>query len=317
MQLELLGVGIAIEGGAATQLAEALRPLAAPRAPPRGPELLLVAELTPAPGPVPDPAVFVHFPLRAARRGGALLVGDGSCLFVIAPGGRRIDAHLRPDALADGGRALAALHLPVVLAFALRHHGVFHLHAAGLADGERAILVAGQSGVGKTTLALAILDAGFAWLCDDAAFVTERDAIPRVEGVPRPFHLHPETLGAFAHAAAVAGPADASGRRDLDPERVWPGRMRRGPHRPGILLFPEVTHRPATTVERLTAADSLGRLVEASALLVVDGAARSSEHLALLGRLASEAPALRVGLGEDLLRAPAKVALRILAAAGG
>jgi hypothetical protein len=315
MRFELLGVEIVVEGGAGAELARALGPLSPGRGSARAPQLRLAAEHVPSPRPVPDPAVFFHPPLRAGRRDGAFLVGDGSSLFAIAAGGGRVDAELGPGALADGGRSLAALHLPVVLAFALRHHGLFHLHAAALAAGERAVLVAGQSGVGKTTLALALLEAGLAWLCDDAAFLTEREGAPWLEGVPRPFHLRPRTVDAFPRAAAGAGAADASGRRELDAEAAWPGRMTRGPLRPGILLFPEVTGAAATAIERLSAADALGRLVEASALLVVDGAARSPEHLALLGRLASAAPALRVALGEDLLRAPAETARRILAAA--
>lgn len=315
MRFELLGVEIAVEGGAGAELARALGPLAPARHPAGAPHLLLAAEHTSSPRSVPDPAVFFHHPLRAARRGGTLLVGDGTSLFAIAPGGGRVDAELGPGALADGGRALAALHVPVVLAFALRHHAVFHLHAAALADGERAVLVAGQSGVGKTTLALALLEAGLAWLCDDAAFLAEREGAPWLEGVPRPFHLRPTTAGAFPRAAGGAGAADASGWRELDAEAAWPGRLRRGPLRPGILLFPEVTGAAATAIERLPAVDALGRLVEASALLVVDGAARSPEHLALLGRVASDAPALHVAMGEDLLRAPADVARRVLAAA--
>lgn len=316
MRLELLGVEIAIEGAAAEHLARALPPLRSPGDPQRPPALVVSAEVAPGPLPAPAPAAFVHHPLAAARRGGELVIGDGASLFAIAPDGRRVEARLGPGSLAGGGRDLAALHLPVVLAFALRHHGVFHLHAAGLASGERAVLAVGQSGVGKTTLALALLEAGLAWLCDDAAFLAGRDGVTWVEGVPRPFHARPETLRAFPHAAAAAGDADASGRRDVHPERVWPGSLRRGPHRPALLLFPEVTRRPETAVERLAPADALGKLVEASAVLVVDGAARPPEHLALLGRLASAAPALRVELGEDLLRSPAEVARRIVAAGG-
>jgi hypothetical protein len=316
MRLELLGVEIAVEGNAGAEVVRALAALAAPGEPSPRPDLVLAASAVQVPQAVPDPTVFVHFPLRAGRRGGTLVIGDAAAVFVVSADGRRIDAELTPRALAEGAPEIAALHLPVALAFALRHHGVFHLHAAALADGGRALLVPGQSGVGKTTLALALLEAGLAWLGDDSAFVAVRDGAPCAEGVARPFHLRPDTAGAFGRAAARAAPPDASGRRELDPEAAWPGRARRGPLRPGTLLFPEVARRPTTAVEPLAPAEALGRLVEASALVVVDGAARAPEHLALLGRIASEARALRVELGEDLLRAPEEVARRILALAG-
>jgi hypothetical protein len=315
MRFVLQGVEIGVEGSAAAEVARALSSLAEPSRCVRGADLVLAAERVADPAPAPAPATFVHEPLRGGRRGEALVLGDGRALFVIAPGGRRVDARLPADALADGGRSLAALHLPVLLAFALRHHGVYHLHAAALDEGGRAILVSGQAGVGKTTLALALLESGAGCLSDDAVFLAERESLPWVQGVPRPFHLRPATLDAFPDAAARAGPPDAEGRREIDPWTVWPRQVRSGRRRPGLLLFPEVRSGPATTVTPLAPADALGRLVEASALLVVDGAARSAEHLALLGRLAGEAPAFRVELGRDLLCAPAQVARRILAQA--
>lgn len=312
--LEILGVVIRVEGGAGEAVLRALGPAGEPGA--HGPpDLVLAAERVAAPRPVPRPAVFVHRPLHAGLAGGAFVVGDEDAAFTISADGRRLDAELGPAAAADAGR-LAALHLPVALAFALRHHGVFHLHAAALDDGAGAVLVAGQSGVGKTTLALALLEAGLAWLGDDAAYLAERDGAPWLVGVPRRFHVRPETLSAFPRVAERAGSPDGTGRRELDPEAVWPGRRRRGARPPVALLFPEVGARPDTVATRLGEADALGRLIEASALLVVDGVARRAEHLALLGRLAGRLPALRCELGQDLLRAPAEVARRILAALG-
>lgn len=310
---EILGAVIRVEGGAGEAVLRALGPSA--EVPASGPaDLVLAAELVAAPRPVPRPPVFVHRPLQAGLAGGVFVVGDGLAAFTISADGRRVDAELGPEAA--GSDLLGALHLPVALAFALRHRGVFHLHAAALDDGSGAILVAGQSGVGKTTLALALLEARLAWLGDDAAYLAERDGAPWLVGVPRRFHPRPETLRAFPQVAARAGPPDGSGRRALDPEAVWPGRRRLGPRPPAALLFPEVSRRPATATTRLDGSDALGRLIEASALLVVDGVARREEHLALLGRLAGRLPALRVELGQDLLLRPVEVARRVLAALG-
>jgi hypothetical protein len=303
-------VRIAVEGSAGAPIAGALEALAAPEAPGAA-DVVFTAKQVGAPGPLPAKAVFVHHPVRAGLEGDSLVLGDATARFVIRPGGARIDAELAPEALGEGAALVAALHVPIALSFALRHRRVFHLHAAALADGERAVLVAGPAHAGKTTLAVALLEAGLAALCDDATFVAGRAGAVEVQGLARPFHLRPDTLRAFPRAAAHAGPPDVEGRRDLDPALAW-GPPRRAPLRPGLLLFPEIARRPATSVEPLAPADTLGRLIEASALVVVDGAARAPEHLALLGRLASETPALRVALGEDLLRAPVEVARAIL-----
>lgn len=306
----LLGLGLAVEGDAGAPVAAALAPLAAgPDGP--APAVTFHAVAAAGPLPLPGPTVFVHPPVRGAREGDAIVVGDATARFVVRPGGARVDATLAPEAAGAAAPVVQALHVPIALAFALRHHGVFHLHAAALADGDRAVLVAGDAMAGKTTLCVALLEAGLGALCDDAAYLAGREGAVRVQGVARPFHLRPATARAFPRAAALAGAPDAEGRRDLDPAAAW-GAPRRGALTPGLLLFPELARTPATRVERIAPADALGRLVEASALVVVDGAARAPEHLSLLGALASGTPAYRVLLGEDLLRAPVRVAHDIL-----
>jgi hypothetical protein len=314
-RLELLGIELLIEGDAGAPVAAALAPLEAP--PGAGPALgriVLATRRVAAPLPIPAPAVFVHAALRGAPDGDAFAIGDATARFVVRPGGARIDADLAPAALAEAAAEVAALHVPIALSFALRHHRVFHLHAAALVDGARAVLVAGEAHAGKTTLAVALLEAGLRALCDDAAFLAERGGALRLQGIARPFHLRPATLRAFPRAAALAGPPNAEGRRDLDPAVAW-GPSPRGPAAPGAILFPEIVPAATTSVAPMAPAEALGRLIEASALVVVDGAARAPEHLALLGRLASEAPAYRVALGQDLLREPVRVARELLAAA--
>lgn len=312
-RFELLGVGLAVEGEAGAPIAAALGPLATGAAP--APGVVFSARRAAGPLPLPAPAVFVHPPVRGAREGDALVLGDATARFVVRPGGTRVDASLTAEALGPGAPLVQALHVPIALGFALRHHRVFHLHAAALSGGDGAVLLAGQAMAGKTTLALALLEAGLAALCDDAAYLADLGGAVRVQGVARPFHLRPATLAAIPRAAALAGPPAADGRRELDPARAW-GPPRRGAVVPRRLLFPTIAGTPSTAVERLAPAEALGLLIEASALVVVDGAARAPEHLSLLGRLASEAPAFRVALGTDLLRAPGAVAREVLAATG-
>ncbi len=76
----------------------------------------------------------------------------------------------------------------------LRHVGHHVVHAAGLAaagpGGDRAVLLAGRSGAGKTTAALALVEAGMRLMSDDACFVDARDPQEnqalKVWGLPRP-----------------------------------------------------------------------------------------------------------------------------------
>jgi len=72
------------------------------------------------------------------------------------------------------------------------------LHGATLVGqtrtGPRAVVLAGISGAGKTTTALALARAGLPLLADDATVLARRDGALRVFGLPRPCKVHRQTL---------------------------------------------------------------------------------------------------------------------------
>jgi hypothetical protein len=73
------------------------------------------------------------------------------------------------------------------------------VHAASLSADDRAVLLAGPSGAGKTTTALALARSGMRLMADDASFVG-RDGLAAssktlaVWGLPRPCRVHKKTL---------------------------------------------------------------------------------------------------------------------------
>lgn len=254
---------------------------------------------------------FFHGPLRAAMRGGCFVLRDGPTAVVVSGDGRQIEV-AGPARAADGGSELAVL---VGLVLALRHHGLFHLHAAALEEpGGRRVLVAGTSGAGKTTLTLALAAAGFAPLADDAVLVSQRGRAATIVGLPRPFHLGPRTAAAFPGLAAHLGPPSPAGKRPLPlaalGPRPEPGAMRF----PDALLLPEVAPAQVTTTEPVCPAEALGALLECGALLVADGMPGVPEQLTVLRAIIDAAQVARVRLGEDLLAAPVAVARKVLAA---
>jgi hypothetical protein len=86
------------------------------------------------------------------------------------------------DTIAIGELAYAAVHDRV--AHWAREEGWSRIHA-GLADiGGKRIMIAGPSGVGKTTTIVALADEGAVVLGDEAVMVRDGQAI----ALPRPFH---------------------------------------------------------------------------------------------------------------------------------
>jgi hypothetical protein len=70
------------------------------------------------------------------------------------------------------------------------------VHAAAVVRGGTALLLAGPSGVGKSTLTYAALRAGLGVLSEDCVFLQEAP-VPRVWGLPGFVHLHPDAVRWF------------------------------------------------------------------------------------------------------------------------
>lgn len=315
MRLDFHGTVLAVEGDERSMAAAAELLGALPTAGGSGdPDLRVVLRPGPARPRPAGPRVLYHGVVDCHADGDDLLLWDGHSTARIAAGGARVEVDVAGGSLRDG-YLFAHVLLFISLVLALRWRGVFHLHAGALVapDGS-GILVAGHAGAGKSTLTLALLEAGCASLGDDAVFLSSRPGDPAVLAFPRPFHVAPRTVEAFPRIAALLDDFLPSGeKRRLDPRRAWPGRHRATMDRPSALLLPCITGAAATTVEPVGPAEALGELVESSTFVVVDGLPGSREHLAMLTRVADDSPAWKVALGRDVLSRPVEVAAAILA----
>ena len=102
-----------------------------------------------------------------------------------------------PESEACDPWLLAHLFFTIPLAELLKRFGLYMVHAAGLAVAGKGLLVAGQSGAGKTTLALALLRAGFDFLADDTVFLSLGKSGLRILAFPDEVDVTAQTLGFF------------------------------------------------------------------------------------------------------------------------
>lgn len=111
---------------------------------------------------------------------GRCLVSDGGRRIAVAPAGENGDAHI---CLLDS--ALAAC---------LQMRGVLTLHASAVATAAGAVLFAGAAGVGKSSLAAALVDRGYSLLADEVAGIVPGGACPprALGGFPQ-IRLWPQT----------------------------------------------------------------------------------------------------------------------------
>lgn len=144
--------------------------------------------------PTQEPSVYIVLNARDAPRRTAghtgierhrlLIMRDGIGLRANGCTGRGVCVFSRHDV---GGSAFReAIH--TIVLFLVAHAGRIPVHASAIMIGDRAIVLAGKSGSGKSSLALAANRAGLPILSDDAVFVQLEPSF-RIWALPEAVHV--------------------------------------------------------------------------------------------------------------------------------
>lgn len=88
-------------------------------------------------------------------------------------------------------RALRRVFQPVITHL-LAHHGIFVIHAASMRKSDRGLLALGDTGKGKSTIALAAFQHDWRVMGDDLVALWLVDGIPMIRGLPKPMALPSE-----------------------------------------------------------------------------------------------------------------------------
>lgn len=291
-----------------------------------------------APGPPAQVDIIVHPPgpgdPPAAERGRfvfrahgqTLLAASGASVLSAQMADGRATAFITPDLLDDEPN----LRHSVVecLGFLLANQrDRTPVHAAGVVRGGRAILLAGRSTAGKSTLCYACVRAGFGLLSEDTVCVSLGGG-PRVWGHPGPIHLLPDAPRFFPELADLAPRVRANGKLKLavDVAALGPGRLATHAER-ATLCFVERAAGPQSQIAPMPAAEALAllsrpdepgfdlfadRAPAAAAALVAGGAYRLT-----VGADLGAAVGLLAGLAEEGARPQPRARGPRLHASGG
>ena len=243
-------------------------------------------------------------PLRGFALDGWRYFTDYLSYLIIPPGARVIQGHISEETLRENGeRFFVNLLLTVALFEALRHHGLFFLHAAALESPEpEGYLFPGNAYSGKTSLTLALIRQGFRYLSDDTVFL--RPVPEGLEVLPwiRPFHIPSEVIPLYPELSHLAGRPDSfpgHSKKDLSPEECYPDQRLPRLLNPRWLFFPILTSEPESRAEPLTSAQALPLLLPQSLAVMFDRKL-APDHLQALKRLLSSARSFRLFSGADL-----------------
>lgn len=200
----------------------------------------------------------------------------------------------------------------VSLLMLLRSHGYYGLHANGVVNGEGGVLLIGDSGAGKTTLTLSLVQAGWRYLADDALLLRRDNEHVAALALRRGFACREQTLHYFPHLPAAHSPDLMDGKKLLTVEAIGNSAVRLccTPH---VLLFPQIGGGPHSRLAPLDEASALTTLIRLSTGILTERAS-VVQQIEVLKALVQQARCYQLRLGADVYEAPAAVAALLAAA---
>lgn len=249
----------------------------------------------------PETSAAGRFVFRA--HGDTFLAASGGSILTAQMADGRATAFLTPELLDDEPN----LRHSVIecLGFLLvNYRDRTPVHAAGVVRGGCAVLLAGRSAAGKSTLCYACVRAGFSLLSEDTVCVSLARR-PRVWGHPGPIHLLPDAPRFFPELAGLEPRVRANGKLKLAVDVAALGPTRRATHADrAVVCFVEREPGPGAHLQPMPPAEALAALAdpdEPGFDLLADRAPATAAALVAGG-------AFRLRVGSDLDAAVALLA---------
>ena len=136
--------------------------------------------------------------------------------------GRRVIGSFSPAVASDLSYWKQTI-LPVLLGIVSASIRVTPVHCACVVKGESGLLLAGESGAGKSTSALSLSRNGFSYLSDDCTYLSRTSTGIRAWGLPTPVKLLPDAVSYFPQLASLDPALSLNGELALtvDPTEVF------------------------------------------------------------------------------------------------
>lgn len=174
----------------------------------------------------------------------------------------------------------------------LKRRRLYNLHAAGVATSGKSMLIAGTSGVGKSTLTLALIRRGLDFLGDDMTCLSSDGS--RVLAFPDEIDVTSQTLAMFSglHGMSRPGWNKLQVQHGLDggPTVAWESE-------PVLLVFPAIA---GTRESRLMPISANEALLELAPNVILTERNSSQEHLAAITALVKGSSCFRLDAGTDV-----------------
>lgn len=197
------------------------------------------------------------------------------------------------------------LVLTIFLVDILRRRGWYSLHAAGFSEGGAAVLIPGTSGVGKSTLSVALLRAKFDYLTDDMVFLSRRSDNFVVRGLAEDIDVSEKTIGFFPELDFLLRAPKTEGftKRQLCIDEVY-GTKPAIEARPAVIILPRISGKQESLLTRIESDEAFLEIVP-NVLLTEQTACQT--HITVLAELVKRVDCYRLETGQDFDRIPTLV----------
>ena len=175
--------------------------------------------------------------------------------------------------------------------------GHLHLLCAGLALGERGVLISAPSGTGKSTLAAALARRGWTYVSDETLALSPSTAAAR--GFPKPLSLKPgsgDHVGGLEHARVTLGGRDGTDGWWMVAAGAIPAPVDDELHPTLVVLLRRPSPAPSgmpSTIDPVHPADAVVALMEQT----MDPVRFGPDALWVLARLAGRSRCVRLTVG--------------------
>lgn len=192
-----------------------------------------------------------------------------------------------------------------VIPRAMAGEGQHIIHSAAICHADRAILVMGASGRGKSTLATSFHIAGDAIIGDDAIVVSWRADLPFAMAVYRSLRLLPDSIEALLPTAIETDPvADYTSKRRV---HVFDEKVNSGRPLPiaAIFVLAEPQAADCPSIRDMSTAEACMALVENAFALDPTNTSQARERLEKASVLARSIPFFAIDFPRDYASLPA------------
>lgn len=212
------------------------------------------------------------------------------------------------EAIFKNPRLVSHSFLDSSIRILLHSRGFFYLHAAALERQEIGYLFAAESGAGKTTNALHLVEMGWNYLSDDSIFLQDNEnRHVDVHAIPGDFRLNGDLFSEnlrkhrFEHSFRIPN----NDKYFVKMEEAYPGQYVKQCV-PGVIIFPKIVKREVSRLIPVGKVEALGILISESPLLFVKYH-QNNNHLEVLKNLVNQCVTYRLLAGRDVRHNPDKL----------